>query len=197
VPSAVRDAATPTRSDSVYLSSTAGIDVRAACNLTTVDTLASTNPTLIRAIPNGSGLLALNSPNLDVISINGTGAGCPLPSPTETINSHDLGLGSFTPKQLLVSSDSSKAYVISDQASIAVYDVSSSSASTLTPSGTPVIGQADLTLDGKLLYAIGADSNVHKFDTATAAEATPIPVSLKKSDNTTAAVPDLLQVRSQ
>lgn len=196
LPSTTVDAALPVRSDAVYLTGPSGINVRAVCNFSTVDTLASSNPTMIRPIPDGSGLLALNSPNIDVIEITGTGVGCPLPAPTETINSHDLGVGSFTPRQLLITSDASKAYITSNLNSIIVFDLATSTPSTLTPSGSPTLGQAAITYDGKLLYVIGADSKVRKFDLTNNSEGAAITVDLKKSDNT-AATPDLLQLRSQ
>ena len=196
LPSTTVDAALPVRSDAVYITGPSGVNVRAVCNFSTVDTLASSNPTMIRPIPDGSGLLALNSPNIDVIEITGTGVGCPLPAPTETINSHDLGVGSFTPRQLLITSDASKAYITSNLNSIIVFNLATSTPSTLTPSGSPTLGQAAITYDGKLLYVIGADSKVRKFDLTNNTEGTAITVDLKKSDNT-AAVPDLLQIRSQ
>ena len=96
-----------------------GIDIRSTCNQAEVQALSANAPTLIQAIPNGTGAVATDSPALDVVSTPGTAPGtlttrgCPVLDKS-AITSIDMGVGNFNARQLFISPDSSRAWVISD-----------------------------------------------------------------------------------
>ena len=100
--------------------------------------LAATSPTLIKALPNGTGAVAVDPPSIDVISTPSTlSAGCPVTTQS-TINSYDLGVGSFTPAQLLVTPNSSTAWILSNLSNLLGFNVSS-----LAPSTVPAGGRSN------------------------------------------------------
>ena len=90
------------------------VDVRSTCNQSEVQTLSANAPTLIGAIPNGTGAVAVDSPSVDVVSTSG------YPQPglsgdnQSTLSSFNMGVGNFNARQLFFSSDSSRAWIISD-----------------------------------------------------------------------------------
>src|SRR4029077_1032016 len=78
----------------------------------------------------------------------------------------NLGQGSFTPKQFIVSSDNRKAYIVaSDLPSILVYNIGSQISSGILLAGNALPVQASLTSDGSLLYVAADDGMVHVVDT--------------------------------
>ena len=124
-------------------------------------------PVAIRALLNGTTLLALDPPGLDVVTANTTPVGCPPtvsdPVPLPFV---DLGQGNFSPLEFLTSSDGTRAYVIaSDLQAVVQYDVFGgiSTAIPLTGNATTVGG--DITLDGTSLYVGGNDAKVHVVST--------------------------------
>ena len=109
--------------------------------------------------------LALDPPNLDIISVHTTPTGC-TPTLTGGVLSYNLGQGNFPASQFLVSEDGSAAYMISPSLNaIPVFDTTglTSSSIALTGNVTPV--QAALTPDGGHLYVAASDGNVHVLDT--------------------------------
>ena len=109
--------------------------------------------------------LALDSPNIDIISVHTTPTGC-TPTLTGDVMSYNLGHGNFTASQLLVSEDGSRAYIVSPSLNdIPVFSTTglTSSSIALTGNVTPV--QATLTPDGGHLYVAASDGNVHVLDT--------------------------------
>ena len=133
-------------------------------------------PTFIRPLLGASQLipfdttpnyhfLALNPPNIDVISVHTTPTGC-TPTLTGDVVSYNLGHGSFTASQLLVSEDGSQAYIISPSLNdIPVFSTTglTSGSIALTGNITPI--QAALTPDGGHLYVAASDGTVHVLDT--------------------------------
>ncbi len=169
-----------------YVARPGAITAYATCSDVQRDSVSiSGNPTMLAAVPDGTKLLAVNSPSLNVIGVQSDGAGCP-PSLTDTPTTLDLGQGNFTPRQMFVLSNSSKAYIISDLGSLLAYDIGSNTATPIALSGgaTPTTGGA--TPDGATLYVGGSDSNVHRIDVASGSDAQQIPISF---------VPDLVAVR--
>ena len=81
-----------------YISSSSAhqIHVLATCNQAEVQVppLTANSPTLIKAIPNGTGAVAADSPAIDVVTTGAVSAGCP-PTASNSIASFDLGAGPF------------------------------------------------------------------------------------------------------
>ena len=181
-----------------YISSAAGaqVFVYSTCNSTSVHDqppLTGTSPTLIKALPNGTGAVAIDPPSIDVISTPATlSTGCPVTT-LSTINGYDLGLGSFTPVQLLVTSNSSFAWVLSNLPTLVGFNLSSLAPSTvgLVGGATPLSGS--LTPDGLQLWVGASDNTVHRVDTQPPTDVIQVPVNLKDANGNTTA-PNLVSV---
>ena len=166
------------------------------CNQALQQTMDATSPTLIKALPNGTGAVAADSPNIDLVSTpSPVNAGCPMPgnATQSTISSFDLGAGPFTASQLFVSYDASHAWIVSNLAELLSFDVSTS-----TPSIAPLTGAAvplygGITLDGSRVYLAASDGTVHQVSTSSMTDVAQIQVGLKNyMGNLTA--PNLLVV---
>src|ERR1700674_551348 len=145
-------------------------------------------PSFIRTLP-GPGqlvlgdtastfhLLAVNPPNIDIISANAPllnpWTGCtpavidnnPLPT------SFNLGQGNFVPKQLILSQDGLTAYVItSNLSSILVFNIAGQTSTAITLTGNAIPLSATLTPDGSLLYVGASDQTVHVVNTASGSD---------------------------
>lgn len=131
-------------------------------------------------VPNGAGfdqiqnLVAVDSPGIDVIAsqVNVTGfPSCGLdlvsnPGTATLKGSFNLGRGSFVPKQLLVSSDGSKVYIVTTNLSVILtFDLTTQASSAIALSGGATPLAAALTPDGGLLYVGASDDQVHAIDT--------------------------------
>lgn len=180
-----------------YISSATGAQVLvySTCNTQQNQALGATSPTLIKALPNGTGAVAIDPPSIDVISTPATlGAGCPVPVSTQsTINGYDLGLGSFTPVQLLVNSNSSFAWVLSNLPTLVGFNLSTLSPSTVSLAGgaTPLAGS--LTPDGLQMWVGASDNTVHRVDTQPPTDVVQVSVNLKDANGNTTA-PNLISV---
>ncbi len=142
-------------------------------------------PTLIQALPNGSAVLAVDSPGLDVISVTISGSGC-IPARNESLRRVSLGVGSFTARQLLISSDSKRAFILSDLPVVIVYDTVAGTASSIPIAGGATALSGGLTLDGTQVWIGGSDNKVHKLDVASLTDTAQVSVSFR---------PDLVLVR--
>ncbi|HXY15270.1 MAG TPA: hypothetical protein VEI26_12285 [Terriglobales bacterium] len=149
----------------------AGIMVRRTCDNGEADTVATVAPpNLIRALPNATQMLALVPPAVDLINADTAPSGC-TPPVRDSLTSFDLGLGSFTPTQLIISNNGSRAYILSPQLSgILVYDIGSQTSSTFSLVGNAAPLQASLTPDGSLLAVGASDGMLHEIQTATGAD---------------------------
>jgi trimeric autotransporter adhesin len=176
-------------------------------------------PTFIRTLLDGTHVLAVRSPDIDIISVlDSSGmstinaAGCTPSTPTtpgtpsvsNSVSSFSLGQV-FVPTQLIMSSDGSRAYVLSSNlADILVFDIGNRTSSAIPPlSGNAIPLQATLTPDGTLLYVGASDSMVHVVDTVTGRDIQQIsfpqnPITLQGglcSGVTFTCNPDLIAVR--
>lgn len=114
-----------------------------------------TTPTFIQALPDGVTVLGVASPGIDLINTS-----------TSAVSSFSFGRGSFTPKQLLVSGDGTRAYVLTaDLPVILVFDLTTHTSTALALSGNAFPLVAALTPDGTSLYVGGSDGQVHVLDT--------------------------------
>ena len=130
------------------------------------------NPSAIRALLDGTHLLALDPPGIDVITAGtitlpaAPNPPCPpliTPGSTAFVN---MGQGQFTPIKFLVSTDGTKAYILtSNLGSVLVYDVAAGTSSAIPLVGNVKPLSGDLSLDGTLLYVGATDGKVHVVST--------------------------------
>ncbi len=170
------------------------IHVLATCNQAEVQVppLSANSPTLIKAIPNGTGAVAADSPAIDVVTTGAVSASCPATA-ASSIASFDLGAGPFTPQQMFMSPDSSAVWIISDLPELLSFNLA-----TLTPSSIPLIGGATplsggITLDGAIIYVGANDGTVHRVAVSGGGDVGQIAVGLKDASGA-AVSPNLVYV---
>jgi len=133
-------------------------------------------PLIIRALPDGTTLLVLDPPNIDLVS---TTLNAPLLSCTgtltDTIASFNLGQGSFIPAQFLISPDGSTAYILGETQAgqppsrlpfIMVFNVNTQASSVLSLSNSATPLSASISADGKFLFVGADDGTLHVIDTS-------------------------------
>ena len=128
------------------------------------------SPLLIRPLPDGSTLLVLDPPNIDLVSVTSLTAIDCTGTVTNTTSSFDLGEGSFTPTQFFVSPDGSTAYILGNTSAgrlpfVMVFNVNTQSASALSLSNSATPLSASLSPDGTLLFVGADDGTLHVIDT--------------------------------
>ena len=177
-----------------FIASSAGksIDVRSTCNQSDLQTLTANNPTFIQRLPNGTGAVAVDVPNLDVITTTQPSGACPTVA-SSTLASYDLGAGNFTPNQLIVSFNSSRAWIITNQSSVLTFRLSSNTPDSIPLHGATVALSGGLTLDSQQLYVGTIDGTVHRIGANSLSDEQQIGVGLKDSKNNPVA-PDLVTV---
>jgi hypothetical protein len=143
----------------------------------------SATPSFIKALPDSTQVLAVNSPNIDLIPVATTPIGCapqspPPPQPPTfpglpTVSDgpaapFPLGAGDFVPTQLIVAADESKAYVLSSSvANVMIFDIVNKVPLSVALSGGAAATRATLSPDGTLLYVAASDGAVHIVNTVT------------------------------
>ena len=177
-----------------YVTSSAfgAIDVRATCNQSDWQTLAATAPTLVSHLPNGNGAVVADSPAIDVVTTGAIPNGCP-PTPQSTVNTYNLGFGTFTANQMFVSPDSSRAWILSDLPKLIGLNLS-----TLTPFSIALANNAvplsgGIMIDGSFVYVGGSDSNVHAINVSNGTDSAQVAPGLKDPGGN-AVTPDLVLV---
>jgi hypothetical protein len=168
----------------------AAVTARAACDNSLGDSITTPGaPSFLGPLPSAGTVLVVDSPGIDVITVTSTRVGCPPPL-SDTLTSVNFGVGPFTPRQLIVLSDGSKAFVTSNLGQLLGLTTT-----TATPFAIPLAGGANAftggaTLDGAKLYVGGSDNKVHRIDPTvtdpTTADVQQISVSF---------TPDLVAVR--
>jgi type 1 fimbria pilin len=143
-------------------------------------------------IPNGTGAVVADSPNIDVVTTAAIPQGCP-PNPQNTLNTYNLGFGPFTASQVFVSTNSSAAWIISNLPAVLGFDLTA-----LTPFSIPLANSAQplsggTTVDGTKVYVGASDSNVHALDVASHTDSAQIAVGLKDGSGNTV-TPNLVLV---
>ena len=169
-----------------------GIDVRSTCDQSEVQTLAANSPTLIKAIPNGTGAVAADSPAIDVVTTGTVQAGCPAAAPNSVV-SFDLGAGPFNARQIFLSSNSTAAWMISDLPELLLFDLTNSTPYTIPYAGGATAYSGGSTLDGAQVYVGTSDGTVHRIDVASHTDAQQIIVGLKDG-NGNPVTPNLVYV---
>lgn len=171
-----------------------GCDNGAPQSPNTPTVATSGQPALLAPLPDGKTIAAVTSPGFTTIDISTSAAGCP-PPVTATPTFHDLGQGPFTPKQILVSSDGTHVYVISNLNAIMVYDLTSQAATAIPLAGNATPLSAALMLSGQRMYVGASDGTVHILN-ATAPYGDVGQISVALCSNTTKSCPpDLVSLK--
>lgn len=137
---------------------------------------AANSPVIIRALPDGSTLLVLAPPNIDLVSITSLTSTLCMGTVTDTINSFNLGQGSFIPTEFFVSPDGLTAYILGDATAgsrfpfVIVFNVAAQTTSVLSLSNSATPLSASLAPDGKLLFVGADDGRVHVIDTTSGSD---------------------------
>jgi len=130
----------------------------------------SSSPSLIRALPDAAHMFAVNPPTVSVIGVSTAPTGC-TPAVSDAAKAFDLGQGTFTASQVLISPDGSTAYILSPNLkNILVFNIAGETSSSITLANNAVALQASLSPDGTLLAVGGSDGNLHVVQTATNAD---------------------------
>jgi hypothetical protein len=166
------------------------VDVRSTCDQSDVQTLSANSPTLVKGLPNGSGAVAVDPPQIDVITTPQPGGSCPTTA-SSTLAGYDLQAGSFTPRQLIVSFDSLHAWVITDQTFVVSFNLVNNSPTSIPLAGGVQALSGALTLDSSQLYVGASDANVHRIALGSLSDAQQIAPGLKDA-NSNLVVPDLV-----
>ncbi|MFI5117076.1 MAG: beta strand repeat-containing protein [Terriglobales bacterium] len=169
-----------------------GIDVRSTCDQSEVLTLSANTPTLIKAIPNGTGAVAADSPAIDVVTTGTVQAGCPAAAPN-SVASFDLGAGPFNARQVFFSSNSTGAWIVSDLPELLLFDLANSTPYTIPYAGSATAFSGGTTLDGTEVYVGTSDGTVHRIDVGSHTDAQQIVVGLKDGSGNPVA-PNLVYV---
>ena len=149
----------------------AGVMVRRTCDNGQADSVSTlATPTFIRALPDAIHVLALDPPNVNVISANTAPVGC-TPPVTDTVTSFSLGLPGFTASQLIISSDGATAYILSPNLnSVQVFNIGAETSSSFALAGNAIPLRASLTSDGSTLLVGASDGMLHEIQTGTGAD---------------------------
>jgi hypothetical protein len=134
-------------------------------------------PSIIKALPDGANLLAVDSPGIDLVPISNVNtAGCvpttnPAPAPPYLSNgsaqSFNLGQGNFVPTQVLISPDGTTAFLLAaNSGSIFVVRITNRTTSGIQLTGNALPLQASMSQDGSKLFVAASDGLVHILDTA-------------------------------
>lgn len=179
-----------------YITSATGgqVTLYSTCNSTVSQTLGATAPTLIKAIPNATGAVAVDPPALDVISTpTPLNAGCPITTQS-TLTTHDLGVGSFTPAQVVMSQDSTTAWILpSDLASVVNFNLTNSTPTAIALAGGALPLSGGLTTNGTQLWVGATDNKVHVIFTDGLNDGVQVSPNLKDSSGNVTA-PNLVTV---
>ncbi|HZQ68179.1 MAG TPA: hypothetical protein VFA68_06650 [Terriglobales bacterium] len=187
-----------------YLAGGAAASVTAyrTCDDALADTIGTpATPFAIRPVIDGSAMLALDPPNIDVIPVSLSGSGCQPTAAHSAARSINLGQGAITPSQFILSSDASKAYVVSQNlGSILIFDVGSETTGGISLVGNATPLRADLSSDGATLFVTASDDALHVIDTITNSDLQQIPflppnANLCANNVSFTCAPDLMAVK--
>jgi hypothetical protein len=131
-----------------------GLDILLGVDNTGIDVIATTSTTPLTLTPTTS-LCPLQQIALATIV-----------SPTTFTPTHiDLQRGTFHPLSFFLSPDATKAYIVTSDQGVLVYNFSTQTTSAIPLNGNAVPLAADMTIDGTLLYVAGSDGLLHELNT--------------------------------
>lgn len=125
-------------------------------------------PTIIRSLPDAQQILAVDSPNVDLINVDTFGGptDCEPPVSNTLAATVNLGQGAFTAKQLLLSPDATNAYIIAPNLpNIPVFSITNQTSTAIPLAGNVSPLAAVLIPDGTLMYVATSDGTVHVINT--------------------------------
>jgi hypothetical protein len=175
-----------------YLAGPSGVTLRNACDTTYAQAAAfpSATPSIFTVVADGIHALGLESPGVDVFTFTSpvdapvvatpgspqaTPMTCPFTVTSPNTDFVNLGQGPFTPLKLIISPDSSKAYILATNlGSVFVLNLEVNTVSAIPLAGNPVPLDATLTSDGSLLYVGANDGSVHVLSTISANDLTQV-----------------------
>jgi hypothetical protein len=186
-----------------------------------VDVQIGTAPSNVRALPSAAGILALDLPNVDVVTLTNPNApfvGCPpaVSGIIESVSQQSLGLSSLLPvvtqlDQFLVTPDSSTA-VLTSTSSSNVALVSLANLQSLQPTTIPLVNSAllkdpttglvfkgDVIGDSSAFVVGGNDGFLHTISVSLGADLafSLSGLGLLQPDGATPALPNLVAIRNQ
>jgi Bacterial Ig-like domain (group 2) len=172
------------------------IDVRSTCDQSEVTPgLSANSPTLIKAIPNGTGAVATDSPAVDVVSTPAVlSMGCPVTTQSMIADPVNMGVGAFNARQLFLNSNSTRAWIISDLPQLMYLYMPSLSPMVIPYAGGATAYSGGVTLDGGYVYVGASDGTVHQINVGTNSDVGQIAVGLKDA-NGNAVAPNLVAVQ--
>lgn len=170
------------------------VDIYSTCNAGEVQMVPTNNPTLIKALPNGTGAIAADSPAIDVVSTPiPLSLGCPIVTQSRLSANVDFGQGAFNAQQLIMSPDSSHAWIISDLPELLSFYVPTDSPTPIPYAGGVTAYSGGVTSDGAQVYVGASDGTVHRISVASNSDVQQIAVGLKDT-NGSATPPNLVYV---
>jgi hypothetical protein len=114
-------------------------------------------PSMLRPLPDGTHVLAMDSPGIDYLNVNPTSTGCPPTISSALGGSVNLGQGGFVPTQFIISPDGLTAYILTQNSGVVlVLSIANKTTSAIALTGNATALQAALTPDGRFLY-VGAE----------------------------------------
>lgn len=135
----------------------------------TAITTTPATPDFIRGLPDSCRLVALHPPFIDLIDVDVANRPVGCTSSAPSVVTFDLGQGNFTARQLLMSSDGTRAYILGSTSNIIVFNIGTPSASSTTSSIALAANvsplAAALDTSGAFLYVGASDGTVHVIDT--------------------------------
>jgi trimeric autotransporter adhesin len=159
-------------------------------------------PTAVRALVDGTSFLVLDSPGIDILTASTTGSACvpPFAMNSPSVKGFvNLGQGQFTPLQFLVSTDGTKAYILtSNLGSVLVYDTAAQTSSAIPLLGNVKPLSGDLTVDGTMMYVGTTDGLIHAVSTVSGGDVQQIsfPATFNLCNNVSyTCQPDLVAVQ--
>ncbi len=158
-----------------------GLSTYTTCTATAGLTVGTpTAPSIIAPLADGTQVVALEPPNMDIISVNVNlppppFVSCDPPMNLGLASSTNLGLGNFTPSQMIISPDGTKAYIVANSfSSIVVFDIVGQTTSAIQLSGNTSPVQAALSPDGQVLAVAATDGTVHMINTVAGGDLTQV-----------------------
>jgi hypothetical protein len=145
-------------------------------------------PQRIAPLPDGSGMLLVDNTGVDVVttSVTNTNSICPPLASANLARTAGFSAGTIKPRQLMITPDGTKAFVIADVGAVLAYDIAGNTTSSLALANGAVPTTAGLTLDSTQLWVGGSDNAVHLIDLKTRTDTKQVSVPFS---------PDLVAVR--
>ena len=179
----------------------AGVDPNAIQIVNTCDPSLPTQtisapsvPVLFQTVPDGVHAIGLAPPGIEFFTANVPQP--PPPAPNSQIKCQtfaiasssstffNLGQGDFTPLQLIVRPDSSKANVVANNlGSIFSFDIGVGTVTAIPLAGNPVPLSASLSSDGTLMYVGTSDAKVHVLSTVSQQDLQQISFPMNTNNN--------------